>query len=262
MNSECRFARSSQGGIGLIEILIGITMSLLLIAGFINLFLNNKRAYLLDENLTTMQRNGQFAHMILNRTLRLAGYRTVPDLSDMQGYADYENIFPAGSEFIRGTDNDSNGSDTLTVRYQGSANGDIYDCLATPVGANEVAESYFFINANNQLVCSATNNGVANPNNPAILVENVEAMQIRFGEDTDDDGIVNQYVPASFPGLDYSRVLAVRISLLLRTDNQTNPVSDTKLHTVQDVEFGPFNDNFLRKVFTTTIQLRSVSNDV
>jgi type IV pilus assembly protein PilW len=261
MNLECHLNPRKMSGVGLIEILIGITMSLLLMAGFINLFLNNKRAYLLDHNLSEIQRNGQFAHMILNRTMRLAGYRTMPDLANMEGFQEYVDIFPNGSELITGTDNITNGSDSITIRYQGNNSSDIYDCLATPVGSNELAESQFFINTNNELVCSATNNGVANPNNPAVLIENVEAMQIRYGEDTDADGIVNQYVPANFPGLDYNNVLAVRISLLLKTDSEVNPVLDSKLYNVQDVEFGPFNDNFLRKVYTTTIQLRSMFND-
>lgn len=261
MNLECRSSHKKMAGIGLIEILIGITMSLLLIAGFINLFLNNKRSYLLDQNLADIQRNGQFANMILNRTLRLAGYRTTPDLANMQTYVDYIDLFPAGSEFISGADNSNNGSDSITIRYQGSNSGDIFDCLATPVGANQMAESTFSINANNELVCSAINNGVANPNNPAVLIENVEAMQIRYGEDTDGDGIVNRYVPANFGGLDYNRVMAVRISLLLRSDSPLNPVVDNKLYTVEDSEFGPFNDRLLRKVYTTTIQLRSMFKD-
>lgn len=250
-----------MSGVGLIEILIGITMSLILLAGFINLFMNNKRTYLLDHSLSELQRNGQFANLILNRTLRLAGYRTTPDLENMKGYADYVDIFPPGSELITGTNNDTNGSDSITIRYQGNNSGDIFDCLATPVAANQVAESRFFINNNQELVCSAINNGATNPNNPAVLVENVQSMQIRYGEDTDGDGIVNHYVPAGFSGLDYNRVLAVRISLLLTTDTPTNPVIDNKFYTVQDVEYGPFNDNFLRKVYTTTIQLRSVSKD-
>lgn len=249
--------RSQTKGFGLVEILISIVISVILFAGVLNLFQSNKRAYRLEQNLAALQQDGRFATTFLNRTIRLAGFRTQPALDEMQMYREYQEVFPTGSELIAGTNNDTNSSDTLTVRYQGSVSGNVFDCLATPVQANEMAVSTFFVNANAQLVCAAVNNGVPNLSNPDVLVDNVEAMHLRFGEDMNGDGIVNRYVPPNHPDLNLARVISLRISLLLRTMEQANPVIDQKFYALQDAEIGPFNDRFLRKVFTTTVQIRS-----
>ena len=244
-------------GFGIVEIFVSLIISIVLSAGIFNLFQSNKRAYRLEQNLAELQQNGRFATTFLNRTIRLAGFRSQPKLDQMESYKDYQDIFPSGSELIAGTNDDVNGSDTLTIRYQGSSNGNIFDCLATPVQADKTAVSTFFINNQNQLVCAAVNNGVPNLNNPDVLVNNVEAMQIRFGEDLTNDGVVNRYVPPDYPDLDLKRVISVRVSLLLRTGDESSPVLDNKYYALQDTEVGPFNDHYLRKVFTTTVLLRS-----
>lgn len=250
-----------QQGMGLIEIMIGVVLSLLLFAGLINLLVSNKRTYLLEKNLSELQRNGQFTTTFLNRTIRLAGFRTIPAFSNQQTFSDYQDLFPAGSELIFGSDNTTNNSDSITIRFQGNNTGNIFDCLAGPVNQNQIAESTFFISANDELMCAAVNNGVANPNSPEVLVDGVQAMEIRYGEDLDADAIVDHYVPASSGSLDYNRVISVRISLLLRTSEPVNPVPDSKTYALQDVTVGPFNDNFLRRVYTTTIHMRNMSAD-
>lgn len=251
--------KNKTQGFGLIEVMIGMVISILIFAGILNLFQRNKTAYQLNQNIATLQQDGRFATAFLSRTVRLAGFRTPPNINGMELYQNYEDIFPAGSELIAGTNDNINNSDSITVRYQGSPGGNIFDCLATPVQPNQIAVSTFFINNNNQLVCSAVNNGVANANNPDVLVDNVESMHIRFGEDLTGDGIANRYVPPGFVGLELNRVISVRISLLIRTQEQRNPIVDNKLYALQDVQLGPFNDQFVRRVFTTTVQVRSTA---
>ncbi len=251
--------RHQSKGFGLVEILISMVISIFLFAGVLNLFQSNKRAYRLEQNLSSLQQNGRFATTFLNRTIRLAGFRSEPDLKQMELYQEYEEVFPENSELIAGTNDNVNGSDSLTVRYQGNSHANIFDCLATPVQKQQMAVSTFFLNENAQLVCAAVNNGVPNLSNPDVLVDNVEAMHIRFGEDLNGDGIVNRYVPPDHPGLNTARVVSLRISLLLRTVEEASPIVDKKFYALQDVEIGPFNDNFLRKVFTTTVQLRSTT---
>ncbi len=243
----------------MVEILVSIVISTILSAGVLNLFQSNKRAYRLETNLAALQQDGRFATTFLNRSIRLAGFRSQPQLDDMQMYEAYNEVFPLGSELISGTNDDINNSDSLTIRYEGTPYGNVFDCLATPVQSDEMAESTFFINDNNQLVCAAVNNGVANLSNPDVLVDNVEAMHLRFGEDTTGDGLVNRYLAPQSAGLDLSRVVTVRISLLLRTNDQAAPTMDMKSYDLQAVEVGPFNDHFLRKVFTTTVRLRSMN---
>lgn len=120
--------------------------------------------------------------------------------------------------------------------------------------------------------------GPAGTNNPALyravldkgawvrqeLVSDVENMQVLYGYDTDTprDNYANRYVPAA-AGLDWTRVVSVRIGLLIRTPESSGPETDTRNYVLAagtstaGVEINPNNDNRRRRVFTTTIQLRN-----
>ena len=101
------------------------------------------------------------------------------------------------------------------------------------------------------------------------LIEGVETLQVTYGTDTSTtpDGAVDQYVVArggtSTAGdsvMDWSRVVAVRMSLLIRS---TVPVeSDVKLSPsgmVNGVEvtYPSIGPRFDRRVFTTTVAVRN-----
>jgi len=92
------------------------------------------------------------------------------------------------------------------------------------------------------------------------LVEGVEMMQVRYGEDTNNDGTVDAYVDAGNVG-DWTNVRSVRIGLLLRTvaevgrgsfDNQTYDVSGDG-----NDDFGPAGDRRVRLVMSGTVGLRN-----
>lgn len=97
------------------------------------------------------------------------------------------------------------------------------------------------------------------------VVENVKDMQIVYGVDTDNDGAVNAYVTANNV-TDWTRVLAVRVSLLLRSaetgvaaqpptvfwDTDNDGTNDLNPATDADVQA-----RRLLYVYTTTIGLRN-----
>lgn len=95
------------------------------------------------------------------------------------------------------------------------------------------------------------------------LIENIESLQVRYGVDStmpDPDGLLDgDYVTADSVG-DWSRVVAIRVSLLVRSSNREDGglVATTPL-TVNGATFtrpatGTVYD---RRVFTTTIALRN-----
>ena len=106
---------------------------------------------------------------------------------------------------------------------------------------------------------------------PEELIDNVESMQVLYGEDTsvatpvvasDKPNIATRYVKADDVG-DWGRVVSARVSLLLRTDK---PVRSTNDNTVYHLTGGtdasatrvdPVNDKLFRRVYTTTINLRN-----
>lgn len=90
------------------------------------------------------------------------------------------------------------------------------------------------------------------------LVENVEAMRIAYGEDTDGDLQVDQYRPASaLSDNDWDSVISVRVALLLRSDEVLSETFDTSYDLLgQDVL--NFNDSRrIRQMATATVSLRN-----
>ncbi|HEX6736288.1 MAG TPA: PilW family protein [Azonexus sp.] len=87
------------------------------------------------------------------------------------------------------------------------------------------------------------------------LVEGVEDMQITYGEDINNDKAVDQYVTANLVA-DWSRVLSVRVSLLLSMVGSDARTSEPQRYIYNGATVTP-TDRRLRKVFDTTIAVRN-----
>ena len=85
------------------------------------------------------------------------------------------------------------------------------------------------------------------------LVEGIENMQILYGEDTDGDLSVNQYVTANNV-TDMNNVISVQVSLLARTEKTVATSAQTYTYNGATVTS---TDNRLRKVYTSTITIRN-----
>jgi type IV pilus assembly protein PilW len=98
---------------------------------------------------------------------------------------------------------------------------------------------------------------VAN-NAPEELIPGVEAMQVRYGVDTDLDRLitVNEYVDADEVD-DWNQVVSVSLALLVRSAEENSQTLDTRTYTLLETELEPFDDNFQRSLFTTTVTLRN-----
>lgn len=93
------------------------------------------------------------------------------------------------------------------------------------------------------------------------LIEGVESMQVRYAMDTDTepDGIMNgDYLTANAVG-DWSRVLAVRISLVVRspTPIEAALAPASGIANKVTLTYPTTGDRFDRRVFTTTVALRN-----
>ncbi len=90
------------------------------------------------------------------------------------------------------------------------------------------------------------------------LIRGVENMQILYGIDTDGDGDANNYVTADDSALSsWNEVVSVKISLLMSTTDTVPTSGDNKQYNVNGTYLDPTDDNRLRKVYSTTIQLRN-----
>jgi type IV pilus assembly protein PilW len=90
--------------------------------------------------------------------------------------------------------------------------------------------------------------------NKEALVENIEDMQILYGEDTNGDKTPNHYVSADRV-TDMNNVISIRVSLLAVSPDD-NLASNITPYTYNGVEITP-TDTRLRQVITSTIAIRN-----
>jgi len=72
MNPKYRFHQ--QAGVGLVEIMVAVTLSLILTAGLVQVYTGNKQTYRIQESLSRVQENGRFALDFITRDVRSAGF--------------------------------------------------------------------------------------------------------------------------------------------------------------------------------------------
>ena len=248
-------------GFSILEVLIAITISLILMLGILQLFISNKNTYRMEDSYATLQDNNRFLHHYLSSIIRNTAYRSPQQNSLFQPI---ESLFTGANLFIQATNNNgTNGSDTLTIRYQGSGNGtgtpdgSIRDCLNRPIDSFVTATNTFSISANNELICQAQNANAAPATSTQVILQDIENMQILLGEDLDGDKSPDRFVNPGHPVLNFNNVVSVRVSLLLRSPDPTSPTPDNDSYNLLGTLHNAGGDNFIRQVLTFTITLRN-----
>ncbi len=246
-------------GFTLVEVMIAIAIGLFLTAVIANLFVNSRSAYNTTDEISRMQENMRFAYQLLTRTVHLAGYRSSPNAPAIGEFG----LFLGGAIALDGSNDDVNGSDTFTVRYQGSGppDGTIVDCFGREIRADEMVTNVFSIRDLNgafALFCDRSIVGIVGVDQLEI-VPDVQAMHILYGEDTDSptDAVADRYVARGGVG-NMDNVVSVRIALLFQTANagSRNDV-DARTYDLNGAAVGPFNDTRVRRPVTWTLNLRN-----
>lgn len=89
------------------------------------------------------------------------------------------------------------------------------------------------------------------------LIEGVENLQILYGEDTDDDGVVNQFLSAHEVA-DFADVSSVKLGLLMRSVANGRDVQDTDTYDlIETITINPPDNRLVRSVKNTTVQLHN-----
>ena len=106
--------RNPQRGLTLVEIMVAMAISLVLLAGIIQIFLGSKQAYRVQDGLARLQENGRFAMEFMGRSIREAGYADI-SVNPALKYTLFNGTA------ITGTDGTP---DTITVSFDSTT-----DCL-------------------------------------------------------------------------------------------------------------------------------------
>jgi type IV pilus assembly protein PilW len=163
---------------------------------------------------------------------------------------------------VTGTEGGGTVSDSVTVRYQGSADGTVFDCQGNQIAGGAFVVARFHLAAagdgsgTTSLYCD--NTGTVGPVAADLeLVQGVDNMQVLYGEDLLPlDGTADRYLVLSSVG-NLDNVVSVRIGLLMSTANQVASSTDTRIYNVIGTNIGPINDKRVRRMYTTTIALRN-----
>ena len=247
-------------GFTLVELMIAIAIGLFLTVAIANLFVNSRRAYNTTDEVSRMQENMRFAYQLLTRTVHLAGYRSSPNAHSVGEFG----LFTGGAIAIDGTNDDVNGSDTFTVRYQGSGlpDGTIVDCTGAEIRADQIVTNVFSIRPGESgrlaLFCDRSVVGAGGVTRMEV-VPDVQAMHVLYGEDTTSptDAAADRFVPRAGVG-NMDNVVAIRIALLFQTATagSRNDI-DTRTYQLNGAAVGPFNDTRVRRLVTWNLNLRN-----
>jgi type IV pilus assembly protein PilW len=219
---------NKQKGLTLIEIMIALLLGVFLLGGVIGIFINTKQTYRVQDALSRLQENGRYAIEFIARDIRMTDYRACATDTLTSPNVPIE----AFNDNATSGDSIDDGTDKIIVRW-------VDVCGSSPQNRN------YSISSENL------------DRDGAHLIEGVEDMQISYGVDTDatPDGTPNYYADGGTAGLDLSKVVSIRVSLLLRTV-ENNIAAKPLPYTYNGTTVTPL-DRRIRRVFSTTIALRN-----
>jgi prepilin-type N-terminal cleavage/methylation domain-containing protein len=91
------------------------------------------------------------------------------------------------------------------------------------------------------------------------IAQGIEDLQIEYGLDTDGDAKANRYLTS--PTLtQLQQVVSARISLLARTQEIDTRYTDARTYSVSNAPAYTPNDNFRRRVYSTTVTVHNRRN--
>ena len=194
MENQNRF---NSKGITLIELLIALAIFGIVVAGIYRLFTAQSKAYTVQDQVVDVQQSIRSAIEILLRDIRMTG----SDDDNINSTITIDNpiVYPLKD-------------DSITVNYE------YYDKTDLISPYKKYTVRYWRDVAAQELIRQLTINDVAGPQD--ILLDNVDAFNLVYGVDTNEDGAVDNWVSAA--GVGSNKVIAVRVTLTARP-TQVNP---------------------------------------
>jgi type IV pilus assembly protein PilW len=196
--------RGRAAGFTLVELMVSIAIALFMVAAMLSIYLTMKSTFVSQDELAELQDSERLVLTMFSKTVQSAGYFVQP-LANTDATAlpattvtladGSSSTFTVGQSII-GTGDGSGtgaGSDTVAVRYQTASGDGLMNCqgAANTSGASTVWVNAFAVDASNELTCTV-GAGTAVP-----LVGNVGKLSVLYGVDTDSDGNMDTYLPAS-----------------------------------------------------------------
>jgi type IV pilus assembly protein PilW len=204
-----RHHAAAQSGIGLVEFMVALALSLMMTLAITTLFLASSRVYATQGEVSRLQEIERSAVDMLTTALRMSGY------SDPLSSLNTDTV----DAFVGTNDDGHNRSDSFAVRFGGGsdasglADGSIYRCIGSALDAETMAEERYYI----ALDATTGEPGLYcfDGTNRILLVDGVESMQLLYGEDLSGDLSADRYVPMQSVSA-ATRIVSVVVSLVIR----------------------------------------------
>lgn len=285
MSSPLARLSRRQRGLSLVELLIGLTLGLTVIAAALALYLSSGHAYRSTQAVTQMTEDASVALSILRAQIALAGYSSPTGL-DSEGqmtraftgqglFGCTGGITPVsiGGSSLQDIvcHDDPEQPDAIVVRYEADTRntlattaGTPTDCLgnSTPLvdGTHHLADNRYFVH-DHTLSCRGNGHSVAQP-----LVDHIVDLALRYGVSAPatsaPDAITLRYLTAqevsgtaSPPSTSplWRQVKAVRLCLVLRSELEMQDTAMTYTNCQGLTQTAP--DRRLYRAFHTTVSL-------
>jgi type IV pilus assembly protein PilW len=230
-------------GVGLVELMVGLTAGLVLLGALAYLFLGSRQLNRTQGDVSRMQESGRVALEILGRSLRQAGASNAD-----KGFT---------GDALTATEGASGTPDAITIRYIAQEGGEV-NCLGNTIAAGETVTFAFAVDTTYKTLTCTDGAVPASPcvlPDCAVVMDNVENMQITYGIDSTKDGAIDKAYQSA-TGLTPVQAAAARVSLLV--SGPTTGIAATKSQTYSyDNASVTKTDGLLRQVYTTTFTLRN-----
>jgi type IV pilus assembly protein PilW len=260
-------------GFALIEILVALVIGLVVVGAVLASYISNAQTGRLQSAVAQMDEDAQIGLRILTRELLMAGYAMPASMNAdtrvfNQSY-DGRPVFGCDKGFSAAPSTNpsacasSGGTPSIEIAYEVDlynsvvSNGKPTDCagVALPDSQKGITYNRFGVGSStagrSELRCTSGNSTIP-------LVDNVERLQFWYGQS--DGGATPQlvrYTDAS--GADFSRVMSVRVCLLMRSSEAPAKAEDAAWQSYLDCDGASLTagDGRLRRVYFSTIALRS-----
>lgn len=203
----------AQRGIGLIELLVVMLISLFMMMGLFSIVYGTRTNYLAQNQLSQLQDGERLAMNILSGVVQTGGYFPNPATTTATAALPAATI--AGVAFASGQAISGVAGDQIYVRYVAGTNDGIMDCngQTNTTGAALTNVNTFYVNGSQQLVCQVIANGVAGAVQP--VVNGVTAMAVMYGVDVNADLSADEYRTAAqvTAAGAWNNVVSVRVTL-------------------------------------------------
>lgn len=263
-----------QRGMTLLGLLLATAIGIVVVGGVLLLFVNVQETAAQMNASSRVQESGRFATDHVARTLRMAGYDdpittgTTPITPALIGTDSLDSAIVT----LMGAVTLKSGTDVILISHEGAPG--IRNCQGIAVTTDSWVTNTYAVSANNELVCAtqtAKNTttttcggfGVCTTSTttttataaPTVIAEGVEDLELRYGVDTDADGVANRYVLVGNV-TNWNQVVSAKAAVLV---NSVENVFAGTLHGCESCStFNPAVTNLLRAEFHTTVHLRNM----